>query len=934
VLLANPLVELNGRVFFCLFEFLFEKKRKKKRKMDVEKLWEMYISPYYQGEGTESTEGATAALPISSIKAVLARIVHKSLAILPAELSPIVQSVAMEVVHLSILGLVAFIAYKMGGANTSNNEGQNNGSTTRTRTMSTNQRQEEQEQQAASSEDLTSFDITFDSVTNEEEGQRRRRQQDTTNANSIASNTNKEEDDDEIDSRSNTVPPRKILGPNVTSIKFLVSAKPDQHINVFTPISYRSIRRLIEINFYNLTCTIHMPTTEVEQSTTAPNTTTPNSASSKATATHRRQTQTTTTTDTETFLPGKQFPLSSIVNVHAVRPTQGVTLKVTLELPEPLLQLIPSSTLIQSTGYADSTALSSTRTTTAPSTITPTSIETGPPFHPTYDVLRAHHDHKDWIMQREIAKTSGFEEATTPPDDPRAALAVYGYTVDTSKPRKKEPTTKTETLEFVFQSPHDAALFQHYVSSLNLVGKEIRNLYNGLEYVNRIRIAKHLVPHILKNKAHTTESDVQLLNDPSLSISFFASCSDDTKELLKTLGINRNHVRGVALDDVRRCLFSIPYLEKRIQSIYDAHFPSWRTLEDYERSELFDSTFYLDSGIRTTMEDKTSDTDDAEGHTQSSSTEIKGDSQLSISSTDDTSSTSVFTAAAQAQKDITRVSATPNKQPITGIIKGRCILGFSDFIYLFIGDLPTNSTPMATPSAGPTGIKIHRNLCQQAFLLRKRVGRAALFVKCYIDAMQVVVSGWTHISNENGVPMSSDASSTKRTSEEINQVTPLKARLAFDDNIANISHDMQSQNEYYEATVGKDVICNVHSIKHLAQSGHTTQSKIQAYALVGLHVFRYYTKQAGDDNNIHLSPENDPVLCISSLYNLIQSNPEKEFFVSSIFFQQTQIAAVLVFIRTLPVGVDLAFDSAVSGVHPHIDSDIFQVLCNPFYVFL
>jgi len=162
----------------------------------------------------------------------------------------------------------------------------------------------------------------------------------------------------------------------------------------------------------------------------------------------------------------------------------------------------------------------------------------------------------------------------------------------------------------------------------------------------------------------------------------------------------------------------------------------------------------------------------------------------------------------------------------------------------------------------------------------------------------------------------------------------LKARLAFDDNIANISHDMQSQNEYYEATVGKDVICNVHSIKHLAQSGHTTQSKIQAYALVGLHVFRYYTKQAGDDNNIHLSPENDPVLCISSLYNLIQSNPEKEFFVSSIFFQQTQIAAVLVFIRTLPVGVDLAFDSAVSGVHPHIDSDIFQVLCNPFYVFL
>jgi hypothetical protein len=189
--------------------------------------------------------------------------------------------------------------------------------------------------------------------------------------------------------------------------------------------------------------------------------------------------------------------------------------------------------------------------------------------------------------------------------------------------------------------------------------------------------------------------------------------------------------------------------------------------------------------------------------------------------------------------------------------------------------------------------------------------------------MQVVVSGWTHISNEKEVPSSSDASSTKRTWEESNQVTPLKARLAFDDNLANILHDMQSQNEYYEATVGKDVICNVHSIKHLAQSGHTTQSKIQAYALVGLHVFRYDTKQAGEENNIHLSPENDPVLCISSLYELIQSNPEQDFFVSSIFFQQTQIAAVLVFIRTLPADVDLAFDSAVSGVNCHIDSDIF-----------
>lgn len=896
--------------------------------MDLEKLWEMYISPYYYGEGTGSTDrAAVAALPLSSIKAVLARAVHKAFAILPAEMSPMVQSVAMEVVHLLILGLVAYVAYKMGGA--SNNDVKNN----------SNQRQEQRQQQHSQlqslshsnsekptfSADLTSFDITFDSVTNEEGQGRIRQQQGTDKANNTISTTNKDEDDDEMDSKSSSdghtsvLPPRKILGPKVTSIKFLVSAKPDQHINVFSPISYRSIRRLIEINFYNLTCTIHMPTNEIEQTTTTntaqetntTNATSPSSSPNAATYPSSKATTHRQTPHQETFLPGKQFPLSSIVNVHAVRPAQGVTLKITLELPETLLQLIPSSTVIKSTGYADSTAVSST--TNAPSTISPTSIDTGPPFHPSYDVLRAHHDHKDWIMQREIAKTCGFEEATTPPDDPKAALAVHGFTVDTSNEAKKGPTTKIETLEFVFQSAHDAALFQHHVSSLNLVGKEIRNLYNGLEYLNRIRIAKHLVPHILKNKAqHTTESDAALLNDPSLSISFFSSCSDDTKEVLKKLGINRNHVRGVALDDVRRCLCSIPYLEQRIQSFYDAHFPSWRTLEDLERSELFDSTFYLDSGIRTTMEDK-SDTEDAEGHTQPSSVATKSDRQLTT--TDETSSTSVFTAAAQAQKDSTSYSAASSKQPIIGIIKGRCILGFSDFIYLFIGDLPAYVKPTATPSAGPEGIQIHRKLCRQAFILRKRVGRAALFVKHYIDAMQVVVSGWTHISNETGRPMFSDATITKGTCEEIHQVTPLQPRLAFDDDLANISHDMQSQNEYYEATVGKDVICNVHSRKHIAQSGHTTQSKIQAYALVGLHVFRFDTTQAGEDINIRLSPENDPVTCISSLYELIKSNPEKDFFVSSIFFQQTQTAAVLVFIRTLPTGVDLAFDSAVSFLY-------------------
>ena len=34
----------------------------------------------------------------------------------------------------------------------------------------------------------------------------------------------------------------------------------------------------------------------------------------------------------ETFIPGKQFPLSSIVNVHADQPAKGVMLKITVDM--------------------------------------------------------------------------------------------------------------------------------------------------------------------------------------------------------------------------------------------------------------------------------------------------------------------------------------------------------------------------------------------------------------------------------------------------------------------------------------------------------------------------------------------------------------------------------------------------------------------------
>jgi len=819
------------------------------------------------------------------------------------------RSLAIECLRLSVVVVVAYVAYKKGAEENLPRRQQPPNSSS---AVPTTQRVEAPAPKATTqespakrialkpgvsqptSEDLTSLDITFESVKDEEKVQNRRE----------SSPQDKPSIESEEDSDSNTVvKPRMILGPSVNNIKFLVSARPDQHLNVFAPTSYRSIRRLLEINLYNLTCSIHVPVdqrktddtgqpTKETASAKSP-TATPNSANNTQKA-NKSSEPAKELNSRETFIPGKQFPLSSIVNVHADQPAKGVTLKITVELPQALLHQIPTSTVVLPAAYTDPNVKNK-------QFVTPESTEKGPEFHPSYDVLRAHHNSKDYQIHQHIAKASGFEESSIPLEDDLVALAVHGFTVDQSKTTEDTTGKRTETLEFVFQSAHDAALFQHYVFSLNLVGKEIRSLYNGLEFVNRIRIAKYLVPHILKGETGgmgnkmSAAVDIALLSDPSLSVAFFASCSADTKELLKKLGVSRTTIRGTALDDVSRCFCSIPFLEKRLQSFYDAHFPGWRTLDDYERSEVIDSTFVINSM-------QTGDKSSAEKEPASETT------------TDETTSTSVFAAAVQAQKDVSNDSSDA---PTRGIMKERCSIGFSDFIYLFVGDLPPDEKPKSTPSAGRTGIRNHLEICRQACILRKRVARAGLFTKRYVDAMHVVVAGWPHQDIDqkttSGSLTAADVHSLKSAGQQAEQVEPLKARVAFDDNLANLSYDLKTLNEYYEATVGKDVTCNVHASEHLKTQ--TVRSKIQAYALVGLNVFRFDSstgsQRAGADTSNRFSPENDPVLCIRSLYELIKSNPNNEFFVSSFFIEQGQVGIVAVFVRSLPYGIDCAFDNTV-----------------------
>jgi len=76
---------------------------------------------------------------------------------------------------------------------------------------------------------------------------------------------------------------------------------------------------------------------------------------------------------------------------------------------------------------------------------------------------------------------------------------------------------------------------------------------------------------------------------------------------------------------------------------------------------------------------------------------------------------------------------------------------------------------------------------------------------------------------------------------------------------------------------------------------------------VGFHVFKI-----PNDEDFPLHPRFDPVLTLGSLRDLMESNPDLEFFVSTVFPEQRKVAFVSVFVRSLPRGVDIAFDNNVS----------------------
>jgi hypothetical protein len=222
----------------------------------------------------------------------------------------------------------------------------------------------------------------------------------------------------------------------------------------------------------------------------------------------------------------------------------------------------------------------------------------------------------------------------------------------------------------------------------------------------------------------------------------------------------------------------------------------------------------------------------------------------------------------------------------------RLILGPVDFFRLFVPKLPETSIPEAESSRKRMENMLHR---------RKRVARASVLVQAYARARTLANRGW-QLGKNTRFPDNY-----------------LKRRLAFDENADNKLHDAKAKNEYYEATVSRDVICHVRGAEHLKSyswwkpgrdEGPASVSLYQGYTLVGMHAFHW----PNNDESLSLHYTKDPLRCIPSLRELIESNPDLDFFVNAFFPEAQHSAIIQVYVRSLPKGIDPKFDTVVSDI--------------------
>eukprot|EP00538_Stauroneis_constricta_P000191 CAMPEP_0119560458 /NCGR_PEP_ID=MMETSP1352-20130426/14914_1 /TAXON_ID=265584 /ORGANISM="Stauroneis constricta, Strain CCMP1120" /LENGTH=1045 /DNA_ID=CAMNT_0007608439 /DNA_START=70 /DNA_END=3207 /DNA_ORIENTATION=- len=250
-------------------------------------------------------------------------------------------------------------------------------------------------------------------------------------------------------------------------------------------------------------------------------------------------------------------------------------------------------------------------------------------------------------------------------------------------------------------------------------------------------------------------------------------------------------------------------------------------------------------------------------------------------------------AAAAAVGNSTSQASTDPEESLSDEYKGkRLLLGLLDFFRLFVPRLPDAAVP---------NCESHKTRMEQLLQWRKTVARAAVMINAYRKARCIANTGWV-------LPPSAEVAER-----------PLKKRLAYDDNAANTTRDLYVENEIYEATVSRDVLCHVRPDNYfqskdgrgflpLHKRAKSVMSPYQAYTLVGEQCFRLPDTLTEEDA---MHPKNDPVKTIPTLREMIEGNPDVHFLITTYSSEIRQCCMVGVYARSLAKGADPKFDNVM-----------------------
>jgi hypothetical protein len=415
---------------------------------------------------------------------------------------------------------------------------------------------------------------------------------------------------------------------------------------------------------------------------------------------------------------------------------------------------------------------------------------------------------------------------------------------------------RREWMEHTFSSASEAAQFQVDLIALQFLGPRIHHMYQAFRIIHQGSIAHVGTEPVLHHFSEGSSPSGTLIDQ-----------ANDVKSVEgDRVDASEGFSSGIAWDDVMRCLgSSFPAIRQRLELLW------WR------RKMTPVNPRTAGRKLRDDNTNSISNPSANQGHHGSRglivNSEINEKTRQHGNGTDE--DVQAYTIGALRPKYRYK----------------RALLGPVDFFRLFVPLLPESAVPK---------FDSRPERFEQLLRWRKRVARASVLVRAYVQARKVVNHGWI-ISR----PLIEK---------------DLTIRMAYDRNVDNLLHDANAKNEVYEASVSRDILCRVRGFDSLPRktsfwnrffrgpvSGNPTYSGHQGYTHVGTQIF-----QTPDDPDHPLNRGEDPVHVFPSIMKIIQDNPDVHFFIACFCHSKRGYVDLALYARCLPVGVDTKFDRVVS----------------------